>query len=260
MMRAAALVGLLALGGCGAGKRPAPPPAPPASQTDSILAPAMIWEATSTDALEVAKQLDQSVAALRNAHAKFTLSVQDEAGSGNSRGEVMIAGPNQYLVDFYRTTEPTRILRAVADGQRRATLRQDGWSEVEPVPTKWSKSTERVLPLWSRLFPRTMFRPLIEAQPVYEPLVRELRKSGFSVRYEVAEVELNGDYRPAGRILAAPPVAGRHEIEIRLDGIRMVPLTIRMVRNAPAREIIWTASWAFDQKFKPETFKLPSDR
>lgn len=219
--------------------------------------PAQTWSPTSTDALEVAKQLDQSLYELRNAEARFSIVSEDSELSGQSTGTIKIGGSGQYRLEYFRTNALNQLLLVVGNGRERRLLRNDGWGPITRVPTRWSKEASPILGQWNALFPRLAFRALTEAQPGYEPLVRELRQQGFEVKYEVSEFKINESYRPVGRIFATAPDRARHDIEIRLDGIRMVPLTIRMERKEPRREIIWTASWNFEQMFEPSVFSFP---
>lgn len=239
---------------------PALPDARPTGEAPS--APGLVWaRPAEIDPLVVAKALDDSIKELEGARAEVELITFDAEGRGATRLNWLIDAPNRFLIEFVRTDRVFEKLKVVSDGERQAVFGGEGWRDFRDQPSGWLADSAPVLRDFRLFFPRQIGRPLIERQGFFMPLLRELRESRFEVVYETAEMNLNNSGRPFGRFLARHSRPGSSRIEIRFDGIRLVPVTIVVERGEGENESIvqWSAGWSFEQTFDPTVFVLPKE-
>lgn len=259
-------VGLLSVVGCGGNSQSPSNIEPtrssdPQAQTEEGRSTnaAMVWTTVPTPPQELARSVDQAIFGLEGARATFLISASDDRGKGTTSGSWLVLDKDRFFIEFARSDRVELMKALIANGTEFATSSPTGWSNPSPLPSGWKDSVSDTWPKFISYFPLMLARPLYARTAVFEPLIQALGSKGYRVQYQVAESEYNGKTRPFARLLATPPRGGL-KVDMRFDGIRLVPLTIRLIdeRAKPIpKEYLWTAEWSFEQEFEESVFEIP---
>jgi hypothetical protein len=200
--------------------------------------------ATST----LVARVDTAIAGMKGVGAETDLFVELPSGNGRNRDTLRIADKSRYAVPITIATDDMRRITLVSDGARKVEVANGQIGRPRPV--------QALLPRWLDEFPRYVFAPLTDGVNTWTQLSRELAQAGYDVRTERRDMPVRGQNRAFYRLLASK---GETSIEIRIDGERMLPVTIRVVRGPDSRnKQLWTARYSFGHQFAATEFVPPS--
>lgn len=214
------------------------------------------WSKTDVSPRKLAETLDTSLSDIKSATGRFRLVLdKGKEGAGHDQGEIVIADSTRYSIDWFRSHKLGTILRVRANGTYRRELTEKGWGPIERLSEQKSRDGLPLVKIWKDACSKLMFRPVIDRKPIWSPLITEFQAQGYSVRTEIKTMEVNGKPRPFYRfvVFKSDPKATRYEM--RFDGIRMVPLTIKI--EEPGKELVqWSGEWSFSQPIDPNAFNI----
>lgn len=238
------------------------PAKPPTVAEGPKISPAATdgWEKTDVSPTKLAETLDTSLKELKSATGRFRLVLdKGKDGAGHDQGDIVIADSTRYSIDWFRSHKLGTILRVRANGTHRRELTEAGWGEIKPLSEVKSLEKLPLVKLWKDACSKLMFRPIVDGQPIWVPLVKDFQAQGYSVRTEIKSMTVNDKPRPFYRILAFKTNPKETRYEMRFDGIRMVPLTVKI--EEPGKELVqWSGEWSFSQAIDPKTFNIEFSR
>lgn len=228
-------------------KAPTPPPLPknvfriPGAGTEG-------WVKSDRSATDLGERLDRASRNLKGAFGDVTFWVRNQQIQGNNTATVRVVDATDYEIEYQLPSNPvvTEILVA-GKGQRMRLAAKGGWKPVKTVVPARSQ----VLARWETEFPAMMFANL-GGEAVWAPVLEDLLagKNGFRSVLEEKTMTVNGRAVPFYRVLAERPGPNAARLEMRFDGARFVPLTIKLNRTPVGKKpelVQWNARWAFGQ-------------
>ncbi|MBL8060254.1 MAG: hypothetical protein JNK63_06015 [Chthonomonas sp.] len=208
------------------------------------------WVPAGVEVAAFAVKLDKATENWKQVAGSFEMTLQNTKVKGKQIGTFLIEDKSLYKIDYVDVDYPTGPNLMRADGTNRTI--HNGSKPVKKMPLGQKGEAPDVKHLHT-LFSRQIFETLTEGRPTWEPVIDHLKKSGFKVTLESKNMESGGVMRPFYRLIATKPGIGLNAFEARFDGIRLVPLTIRVNATEPNNKPIvaeWRAIWNFNQKVK----------
>ena len=222
------------------------------------------WQKAPISIADFAKKVDGAIAGLKGVAGGFEMDLRNAQLQGTQAGQFLIADPTIYRIDFADVDHPTGVQRYQANGKTKSVRLSDGKLVTSPL----SKSPGAGKPSTAdfyRYFSKIAFEALAESRPTWVPLMEQFRQQGYKQSLEIKEMNSGGVMRPYYRLLMSRKGIGLNAFEARFDGIRFVPLTMKMnATDAKQRPITaeWRGEWHFNQSVKeailhPESANKP---
>lgn len=208
------------------------------------------WKLAQIDPLAFGTMLDDASRKWSDIAGSFEMTLQNTEMRGQQLGKFLISDQSLYRIEYVDVEDPTGPNVVRADGTNKLILNGK-------QPVKKSLVNQPGQPLsagaFYRLFTRQAFETFTEGRPTWGPVLSNLKQQGYSVTLESKDMESGGVMRPFYRLIAKKPGQGLNAFEARFDGIRLVPLTMKMnATSANGKPITaeWRAIWNFNQKVK----------
>lgn len=208
------------------------------------------WKAASLDPVTFAGKLDNATKNWKQIAGSFEMTLQNTQVKGQQVGTFMIEDNSLYKIEYVDIEHPTGPNLVRADGQNRVILH--GKDPMKKTPVAQQGSAAEVKRFYT-LFSRQVFETFTEGRPTWKPIMENLSQEGFKITLESKNMESGGVMRPFYRLIATKPGIGLNAFEARFDGIRLVPLTMKMNATDPKGKPIvaeWRSIWNFNQKVK----------
>ena len=211
------------------------------------------WKPVKNDFGELGDKLDQSVSKLEMAYAEVITYLETDEIRGQQKLKINIENFKKYRIQ-YMVGKETSSAYMVADGTNQATFEKEKWESKPSLDTpnggKPLKNLDRIQ--------SEMFDPLVDKKPYWGPLLRQLSKpdSGFETKLETTTTEVNGTKRNLFAVRAKNKKNPAETIEIRIDGMRNIPIGI-MIRR-PKFTTQWSSRWAFGQPMSGVDYSIPA--
>lgn len=208
------------------------------------------WKLAKIDLLAFGTMLDDASKNWSDIAGSFEMTLQNTEMRGQQLGKFLISDKSLYRIEYVDVEDPTGPNVVRADGTNKLIL-----NGKQPVKKSLVNQPGQPLAVGTfyRLFTRQAFETFTEGRPTWEPVISDLRRQGYSVTLESKDMESGGVMRPFYRLIAKKPGQGLNAFEARFDGIRLVPLTMKMnATSADYKPITaeWRAIWNFNQKVK----------
>ena len=228
------------------------------------------WDVASNDLTGLGSLIDDALANLKVSMAEAVLTWEiadknDPEKKDNMRLQpvIKIDDGRTFSIDFALPETQGSWNRFVGDGSRRA-VRIDGkWIEQEEFTARRAPKMSRAeVADWPMSFPEGMFSFYFRSQDAWAPLFSAWQAgvAGYSAIVEKQLVRKGTVQRELYRVVAKTESGDPTEVEIIIDAVRMLPLTVRAIRSGPGggeSRIFWTASWAFGGSHNPKEFDIP---
>ncbi|MCC6686259.1 MAG: hypothetical protein IT205_04645 [Fimbriimonadaceae bacterium] len=208
------------------------------------------WRLAKVDPLAFGAMLDDASKKWSDIAGSFEMTLQNTEMRGQQLGKFLISDKSLYRIEYVDVGDPTGPNVVRADGKNKLIL-----NGKQPVKKGLVGQPGQPLAkgMFYRLFTRQAFEPFTEGRPTWEPVLSNLKQQGYSVTLESKDMESGGVMRPFYRLIAKKPGQGLNAFEARFDGIRLVPLTMKMnATSADGKPITaeWRAIWNFNQQVK----------
>ena len=225
-------------------------PAPPQPNAPPVIKE---WKPVKNDLGELGDKLDQSVSKLEKAYAEVITYLETDEIRGQQKLKINIENFKKYRIQ-YMVGKETSSAYMVADGTSQATFEKEKWESKPSLDTPNGgnplKNLDRIQ--------SEMFDPLVDKRPYWGPLLRQLSRSdsGFETKLETTTTEVNGTKRNLFAVRAKNKKNPAETIEIRIDGMRNIPIGI-MIRR-PKFTTQWSSRWAFGQPMSGVDYSIPA--
>lgn len=211
------------------------------------------WMEAKLSPGEVGQKMDRALQSLKGLEAGYDVELENGEVVGTASGRIRVVDPTRYQVEYLVLADPTLSRRVLADGRQKKVFSREGWSRPQSLRGGTQRSGRELVEQFPDRFSQWVIEPLTSGQPVWSSLLPELEREGFTVEVEARQMVVNGQMRPFLRVVAerSGGSPGLQRLELRLDGVRYVPLTIRMIgQDAQQRPLKadWRARWLFNQK------------
>jgi len=238
--------------------KPGPPPPVPKNVFRIPGAGTEGWQRSRLSALDLGTKLDRAGKELKSAYGEATFWVQNQEMQGHNTAKIRVVDGADYEIEYQMPADPVVTEIVVAGHGKRMMLPNKGaWKLVSAVvPPR-----NRLLAEWESSFPRAMFGNL-SGEAVWSPVLQDLLagKGGYRAVLEEKSMTVNGRSVLFYRVLAERPGAKSSRIEMRFDGTRFVPLTIKVNRTPAGKKpelVQWNARWAFGQPLPKRQYTTP---
>lgn len=228
------------------------------------------WTASKLSGKELASKIGSAMRSMKGTYGRTISTIKTPTGTGQVTSEIKVQDNKVYSIQFMVIGVMPETGEVRADGKRRAFTGPNGaFKDRLPitVPSPEAKlSSNQIASNWPKRFPRLAFLGLTDAKDPWVPVISDLLsgKSGFKTEVSERVSDFRGrklrNYRiVAKRSPAAAKTLGPCEIEMVFDGVRFLPVTMRVNTKYPKEgefKVQWQSGWNFNQKFKPEDFRL----
>ncbi|MBV6458602.1 MAG: hypothetical protein HONBIEJF_01734 [Fimbriimonadaceae bacterium] len=220
------------------------------------------WKGTDLSPKEIGKKIDDAIANLKQLDGGGLLLLDIPEGKGEARTALKVVNPSKYMIQYNIVPTLSENHTLVADGEAKAEAFRQQWTNPMPIDAKgkaWEAST--IVERWPEEFQRIMFMPLADRQPVWEKLLTGLQRgdSGYRSKLEKQDFTWKGHTKPYYRVVATRPT-DKAEMEIFVDGVAFVPLTIIVKREVEGKphKVQWQAQWKFGASWEDKWFVIPT--
>lgn len=231
------------------------------------------WTASKLSGKELASKIGSAMRTMKATYGRTVATIKTPTGGGGTgqvTSEIKVQDAKVYSIQYMVIGIMPETGEVRADGKRRAFTGPNGAIKDRlpiSVPSPEAKlSSSQIASSWPKKFPRLAFLGLTDAKDPWMPVISDLvsGRSGFKAEVSERSIDFRGrkvrNYRiTAKRNPAAAKELGPCEIEMVFDGTRYLPVTIRVISTVPKEgeyKIQWQSGWNFNQKFRPEDFKI----
>jgi hypothetical protein len=221
------------------------------------------WRPARLTPQQLGERIDRALLSLRGAEADARMDVENERLRGRMNLEIRVASPEAFRVEYVLVSDPTVTHFTVADGNKRARFERGAWSAAAAADAPGTGApADATIATWGDRFAGDALRTLTERRPTWAPMLSALGRGerGFRTVIETKTMPVAGQPRPFYRVLAERPGPEKVRYEMRFDGTRFVPLTMRVHReraNQPPIRAQWSAGWRFGRTVDQSLFDVP---
>jgi hypothetical protein len=218
------------------------------------------WKKSDLTAKQLASKVDSAISNLQSTKAETWINVSmgpKDVGYGASqvmiqdRKRFFIETANPYLVGIDRGF-------LAGDGSNRAQFLGEGrWQNLTKTTKFFDLQGAQLLQRLPLDFTRLLYAPLVSDVPIWSRIAEAGSRgsANYKLVTERTVNKINGRDRPQYRYLlqrANPP----SRIEIRIDGVRYLPVTVLVEQKEKGHDLNfnWSAAWQFNQKLDPAKF------
>lgn len=208
-------------------------------------------------------RVDEGLKSLEPSLCLVLLAVEDRGSSLEAAPQVKIQDSRTFSIEYLRPESRVETLRIVGDGDRRVLMKG---SEVTPLPAFGPDKSGKAMGAseidrFLREAPSEAFGWFRDGTPVWGRLARALqdRRNGFETTVEERVADPLGTKRTFYRLLAKSRSGPKRELEVVVDTLKNVPVTIRSLYTYPdgqTRRIHWTAEWNFGGRHGADDFRI----
>lgn len=228
------------------------------------------WKTGGIAGTDLAARIGKAIQTMKGVEGKSRTVLKTPAGNGMVQSDVKIQDGKTYVIQFPVIKDLPEAGEIRANGRVRAS--RNGEGKLGPQKPVATKAPEAALPPakiaanWPKEFPRLAFLGLTDGKDAWKPLLEQLTsgKAGFNTEISKRTMEYKKrqitSYRVvARRTPAAEKKLGPCEMEMVFDGMRYLPVTIRVNMTDPKGhewKVLWQAGWNFQKTFKPAEFAM----
>lgn len=216
------------------------------------------WQRGSLSASALGSQMDQAIAKLRGTTAEGRMDVRTKEMRGYVVLRTVLKDPKHYHIEFMDPSTPTKGNYIVRNEGRIGFMSHDKWiaADFPAQPTSFLDQLHMTSGFG--------FRPFT-GSPYWKGLLERLAKGEgkFKASLETKPMVLpNGEKRAFYRVIAERKGALPATVEIRVDGKRWLPVTVRVNEQVSPKEerfTQWSIAWSFDRPIAEKAFDLPEN-
>ncbi|MCE9558755.1 MAG: hypothetical protein K8R88_07365 [Armatimonadetes bacterium] len=215
------------------------------------------WAKSTMTGEQLGVKLDEGMKTLSGVYGEAIAATRDSEMQGSTKSEIWIQDASHYKVEFNIPEKPTEANFMMGAGQARGTFINGTWKS-DDLPDAPAALDDRISHLGS-----LAFFPLVDQKPMWSVLLKQLTagEQGFRAIVEEKLIPVGTEERIFYRVLAERKGEKPATAEIRVDGKRFLPVTVRLNRALGSKKnqfMQWNAQWSFTRPIDPGTFKVPS--
>lgn len=211
------------------------------------------WKPSSMPLAQLARKVDEAMAAAKGIGAKTDVYADLPEGSGRVTLYSRIQERGRYVVEYVHPKTRLSVNLLIGDGSRQTRREGGTWLPPSGIGASGAPSVAA----WIESFPAQAFASTTDGYGAWTALAGGLGKAGFRVSVQETKLPVRGQPRTFYRLVADKTTA---RIEARFDGQRMLPVTIRVVRQMGPRQskVMWTTAYSFGHRFDASLFRIPA--
>jgi len=220
------------------------------------------WQ-PAKDAGDIGKRIDDAMFGVKEAFVVVNMNYDDSGNKLAGRAELKIRDAKQFRLEYYRPETQANLNRVIADGKARIELAN---GKAKPLPKfqepKTVAMSAKDVDEWAQNFTSEMLDAYRYDERVWASLIEALRKGvgGYQTTIEEKTASPQGQPRRYVRIVAKTKVGTPTDIEVMVDGVRYLPVAVRVVRkkaDGTERKGTWSADWRFGGRHEEKEFAIP---
>lgn len=188
-----------------------------------------------------------------------------ESGHGYLTGnpKIKIESKDRFNIEYSLASTKENLNRLAANDGSRVKIENNTTSELPPVKeTVAPKMSPKEIDGFAENMPRDAFRYYVDGTMPWQGFIAGLMDPKSGYKYEIQEQELapGGVKRKYFRIVANSTSGPQREIELVIDSLKYVPVTMRFNKVLPDDKklrVSWTAEWKYGGTFKDDDFRIP---
>lgn len=215
------------------------------------------------DAAGLGQKIDSAMLGVKEAFVVVNMNYDNAGNKLTGRAELKIRDKQHYRLEYYKPETEANLNRLIADGSQRIEL-SEGKSKKLPgfKPATKVTMSAKDLDAWAENFTSEMLDGYRQDAEVWTGLVDAWRNGvgGYSTVIEEKTASPQGKARRYVRIVANTTKERPTNIEVMLDGVRYLPVAVRVVRknaDGTERKATWSADWRFGGKHDTKEFVIP---
>jgi hypothetical protein len=202
-------------------------------------------------------------------YGKYKMLAQTSEGRGIYEGEFRFQQRNVFKVNWVHIQADPRNGTLLSNGKTRQSFFDGKLGPSVDASRSFAGATTdpaQLVARFSNEFPRFLFQGATDGKDPWVPLLTAWSKGagGYKVFIQERNITYQGrkfrNFRiKADRTVAGAKKLGKSSIEIIIDGNFFLPVTVREIREDLDKRqwvIQWAGSYNFNQKFKPDDFKM----
>lgn len=216
------------------------------------------WKGSQLTALDLGNRMDVALLGLKGAYSEATTFLRDHEMEGKTPTKLSIQDDENYKIEYPNPSHPTEAYILIGNKGARARMVESKWQSDDFIA-----GNPGAIKDWLENPVGQIFNGFAQQKPLWAKLLSEFvgRGEGFSTVIEQKEMSVNGKPRMFYRLLAERKGNLPATVEVRIDGLRQLPVTIRVNRKIDAKKesfLQWNAGWTFEKPIDPGTFAIPS--
>jgi len=210
--------------------------------------------------VDLGKKTDAGIMGLQNGKAVVTMQYESAKGNLNGEIDIKVRDKSTYMVEYMLPKTEAARNRLIANGSRKMVYIDHKWAQ--PTPRDTSKPMEpQDIDAWIANNPAEIMSGLQDGAPVWSRLLGALQSDpNRTTTIEEQQVTVAKVTRPLYRVVSRRKDAEGEVLEIVIDGLRWLPLTVKATSHdedkAPLH-LFWTANWLFGGTFPDSDFTIP---
>lgn len=243
------------------GANPAIPKAPPISvkidppQADQ-------WRPAEPEWQKFAAEADAAFAGLKSTYAQTELAIKNSEMTGYVTSEINIQDSGNYHLQYFTPAKPTIPDVMLSHNNREYVLEGKAPKVNEQSLTA---SDAELVKQFPAQFPKDVWLGYARGEKTWSRVLSALfsGKNGYKATFERKEMAVGSESRPFYRVVATNVTDPSDQWELRFDGQRKLPLTIKIVHKdakGQPSEIQWNARWSFSKPIDTSLFIVPGDK
>ena len=228
-----------------------------------IKAPKADGWAASANAATLGDKMDDALATVKEALVAVNMNYDNAGNKLTGKAELKIRNSRQFRLEYYKPETEASVTRVIADGKERVQT-ESGKATKLPAFREPAKvtMTEKELDEWAENFTEEMFNNYREDDRIWSSLVSAWRSGvgGYKTSIEEKTMSPAGKPRKYYRVVAKTDKNRPTDIEIMVDGVRFLPVAVRVIRknaDGTLRRGTWSAEWKFGGTHSSNDFKVP---
>ena len=214
-------------------------------------------------AANLGTKIDEALKKTEPVFLKARLYIETDEGYLTGFPKIKIQNKDKFNIEYNLASTKENLNRLAADNGARVKIEDRSTTELPEMSEKSApKMSAQEVENFAINMPRDAFRYYADGTMPWQGFIAGLMdpKSGF--KYEVQEQELapGGVSRKYFRIVANSISGPKREIELVIDSLKYVPVTMRFNKELPNDKklrVSWTGEWQYGGTFTDSDFKIP---
>jgi hypothetical protein len=204
---------------------------------------------------EIATKVDTAMAGLDRAYCEYELATQGEL-TGQVKGRIMVRKKGDVYADYRDPADPAKGFNLLRLGAKNYRVEPD-----KPIIESFPEINGNLAENFVFEMPKAIALAAVGANGSFAQVVREFREKGMNVALERTTMDVNTKLVPFYRVLIQEKAGDEPVVEMRFDGNRMLPLTVRIVGKDRAGKrllVQWSGRWSFNRPVDESVFVAPN--
>ncbi len=230
-----------------------------------------VWKKTSLTPAALADRIGKAIREMKGTYGEAISTIKTPRENGQVKCFIKVQDYKTYSIQTLQLAAMPGLSEVRSDGNKKAqTSPTGGFGKPRPISSSGPEAAlagKQLVEKWPTLFPKLAFLGLTDGKDAWRPYMTSLMSGASGFKGEIAERKMKWQGRDvisyritARRTPDAAKKLGPCEIEMVIDGVRYLPVTIKVNRTEAAGgewKVLWQAGYNFNKTFDAKEFALP---